>query len=61
MDLSNVVWRKARRSTENGGDCVELASANSLIAVRDSKDPDGSKVIVSRDEFRRIVEALKAV
>jgi hypothetical protein len=26
MDLSNVVWRKSRRSSENGGECVEVAA-----------------------------------
>ncbi|MCW2914685.1 MAG: hypothetical protein JWN52_2753 [Actinomycetia bacterium] len=26
MDLSNAVWRKARRSSENGGECVEVAA-----------------------------------
>ena len=24
MALSNVDWRKSKRSTENGGDCVEI-------------------------------------
>lgn len=25
MDLNNIDWRKAQRSSENGGDCVEIA------------------------------------
>lgn len=28
MDLSNVVWRKSRRSSENGGECVEIAAVS---------------------------------
>lgn len=24
MDLSNAGWRKAKRSSNNGGDCVEV-------------------------------------
>jgi hypothetical protein len=24
MDLSNADWRKSKRSTDNGGDCVEV-------------------------------------
>ncbi|GAA0929324.1 DUF397 domain-containing protein [Nonomuraea longicatena] len=46
-DLSNVVWRKALRSTGNGGNCVEVAVVDGakeghtrLFAVRDSKSPD---------------------
>jgi hypothetical protein len=61
MDLSDVVWRKAMKSGENGGACVELASASGVVAVRDSKDPDGPKVIVSRDEFRQLAETLKNI
>ncbi|WP_192759411.1 DUF397 domain-containing protein [Actinomadura algeriensis] len=39
MDLKNALWRKSSRSTNNGGHCVELASAAAGVAVRDSKDP----------------------
>lgn len=38
-DLSKAKWRKSRRSTNSGGNCVEVA--NTLDAVRDSKNPDG--------------------
>jgi hypothetical protein len=24
MDLNNATWRKSKRSTDNGGDCVEV-------------------------------------
>ncbi|WP_433467113.1 DUF397 domain-containing protein [Spirillospora sp. CA-128828] len=61
MDLSGAVWRKAMKSGENGGACVELASVSCVVAVRDSKDPGGPKIIVSRDEFRRFAETLKNV
>ena len=33
--------RKATRSGGNGGECVEVATADTEIAVRDSKDPAG--------------------
>ncbi|OLT30291.1 DUF397 domain-containing protein [Actinomadura sp. CNU-125] len=59
MDLSSAVWRKARVSGENGGACVELASVSGLVAVRDSKDPDGGKLLIARGEFRRLAEVLK--
>ncbi|MGI5421647.1 DUF397 domain-containing protein [Actinomadura luteofluorescens] len=30
-----------------------------VVVVRDSKDPDGARVVVSRAGFRRLVEVLK--
>lgn len=59
MDLSGVTWRKATKSGENGGACVEIASVSGALAIRDSKDPDGPKVIISHGEFRRFAAALK--
>ena len=61
MDLTGTVWRKASKSTENGGDCIELAAADNLIGIRDSKDPNGPKLLVNRNEFGRFIEALKNV
>lgn len=59
MKPSKPVWRKASRSTENGGNCVELASVSNSITVRDSKDPNGPQVTMKRNEFRRFTETLK--
>lgn len=59
MDLSKAVWRKASRSTSNGGNCVEVASVPGTTAIRDSKDPSGPKLIMSHDDFRRFTEILK--
>ena len=41
LDLSGLAWRKSSRSTVNGdnGNCVEIAFAGSVVAVRDSKSP----------------------
>jgi hypothetical protein len=40
MDM-NLQWRKATYSSGNGGNCIEVATADRTVAVRDSKDPDG--------------------
>jgi hypothetical protein len=50
-DLSQANWRKARRSQWNGG-CVEVATnLPGVIAVRDSKRPEGGAHIVGRAAF----------
>ncbi|MFD0850978.1 DUF397 domain-containing protein [Actinomadura adrarensis] len=53
-------WRKSSRSDQYGGNCVELAKLASMVAVRDSKDPDGPRLAFSAtawDAFARRVEA----
>ncbi|WP_026341381.1 DUF397 domain-containing protein [Actinomadura atramentaria] len=38
--MPRPTWRKATRSTAQGGNCVELAALPSALGVRDSKHPD---------------------
>ncbi|MGK5550017.1 DUF397 domain-containing protein [Actinomadura kijaniata] len=59
MKQDVLTWRKASASGENGGDCIELASAANTIAIRDSKDPDGPRLVVERDGFHRAAAAIK--
>ncbi|MED7925893.1 DUF397 domain-containing protein [Nonomuraea sp. LP-02] len=56
MDLSAAVWRKSSRSSDNGGQCVEVAmNLPGVVAVRDSKDPDGPKLLFTRDEWKAFI------
>lgn len=59
MDVSSAQWRKSSRSTNNGGACVELASIPGTVAVRDSKDPDGPKLLLTRHAFAALLTGLK--
>ena len=59
MELTDLIWRKASKSHEDGDQCVEIASASAVVAVRDSKNPDGPVLIFGRNEFRRFASALK--
>ncbi|MER7547773.1 DUF397 domain-containing protein [Spirillospora sp. NPDC127506] len=59
MEDLKIRWRKSSHSGGNGGECVELASAPGVVAVRDSKDPDGPKLLVGREEFAALVASLK--
>ncbi|GHE79794.1 DUF397 domain-containing protein [Streptomyces cellulosae] len=43
-----LVWTKSSYSTDEGPDCVEVAIPNeSHILVRDSKTPDGPRLILT--------------
>jgi Domain of unknown function (DUF397) len=60
IDLSRAAWRKTSRSGGNGGQCVEVAqNLPGIVAIRDSKDPDGPKLIVTPDEWRVFVKNVR--
>ncbi|MGK5740219.1 DUF397 domain-containing protein [Micromonospora sp. URMC 103] len=55
-DLTGAVWRKSSRSGGNGGDCVEVANnLPGIVAVRDSKDPEGPVLKFDPATWRRFV------
>ncbi len=61
MDLSRAEWRKASKSSSNGGACVEVArNLPGIVAVRDSKDPRGPVLTVSRDDWADFLTRLQA-
>ncbi|MVZ99045.1 DUF397 domain-containing protein [Actinomadura sp. LD22] len=55
-DLSTAHWRKASRSNSTGSDCVEVARLRGLVAVRDSKNPDGPKLFIDSDAWRALAD-----
>jgi hypothetical protein len=51
-NLSHAVWRKASSSNAANGGCVEIAAnLPEVIAVRDSKRPEGGAHVVGRAAF----------
>jgi hypothetical protein len=52
-DLSQAIWRKSSYSSSTGQNCVEVAvNLPGVVAVRDSKNPNGPKLLVSPDVWR---------
>lgn len=56
--LRNLDWRKATRSIGNGA-CVEVAPADGMVAMRDSKNPDGPILTYTADEWNAFLDGAK--
>ncbi|WP_020575480.1 DUF397 domain-containing protein [Actinopolymorpha alba] len=60
IDLSQAQWRKASRSGQNNGGCVEVAANFSdVTAVRDSVHPDRGAHVVDRGAFSAFLADVK--
>lgn len=45
------VWFKSSYSTNEGGECIEVAAADALVHVRDSKNPQGPRLAFGLAEW----------
>lgn len=50
--FSRTAWRRSSYSGNGGGQCVEVADLPRRVAVRDSKNPDGPRLIFTREAWR---------
>jgi hypothetical protein len=54
-------WRKSSYSGNGGSDCVEAGcSPGGVIAVRDSKDPDGPRLTFSPADWLSFTASVQA-
>ncbi|THA23974.1 DUF397 domain-containing protein [Streptomyces sp. RKND-216] len=51
MSTTGPAWFKSSYSGGGGGNCVEVAAAESAVLVRDSKDTDLPALTVSGDAW----------
>lgn len=56
-DLSRAQWKKSSYSG-NTGNCIEVSITESVVSVRDSKDPDGGMLRVSPSDWRTFIDKL---
>ncbi|WP_407564844.1 DUF397 domain-containing protein [Streptomyces sp. 184] len=55
-----ITWRKSSYSNGEGGECVEVGDGvPDLVPVRDSKDPDGPKLMFSTAGWTAFLAAVK--
>ena len=58
--LEGATWRKSQRSNSQGA-CVELARLDTAtVAMRNSRDPQGTALISSATAVRAMVSALRS-
>jgi Domain of unknown function (DUF397) len=54
----DIAWTKSSRSFSNGN-CAEVAQAGAQVLVRDSTDPDGPVLALTRDEWNAFLGGAK--
>ncbi len=52
-------WRKSSYSDSNGGQCLEAASGNGVILVRDTARRDGGTVDFTLAAWREFTDSLR--
>ena len=53
-----VNWRTSTYSDANGGNCVETASADGVILVRDTTNRDGAVLAISAQAWKAFTASL---
>jgi hypothetical protein len=59
-DMSRAVWRKSRHSAHDGGNCVEVATVDGMIAVRDSKNPAQPTLVLAASTWKTFTSRIKS-
>jgi Domain of unknown function (DUF397) len=59
FDPVHAAWRKSSYSGHANSDCVEVAVAGHIVAVRDSKNPDGSPLVFPSGEWRAFLRDVR--
>jgi len=54
-----AVWRKSTHSNAMGN-CVEAGNGPGVVAVRDSKNPDGPVLAFTPDAWRSFLDAVRS-
>lgn len=53
-----IAWRTSTRCL-NESDCIQLADNAGAVLVRDSADPDGPRLTLTRETLAALLDAIK--
>ena len=56
QSIDELAWRKSSYSSEEGGECVEVAALSGTVHVRDSKDTTRAALAVEPTAWTAFVE-----
>ena len=51
-------WFKSSYSSQDGGNCVEIAAVAAGVGVRDSKDKAGAALLISGSAFTAFIRSI---
>lgn len=55
--MDEPTWRRVRRC--DTGQCVEIGALGKFVVVRSSADPEDTRILLNRDEWREFVARVK--
>ncbi|WP_242883366.1 DUF397 domain-containing protein [Actinomadura litoris] len=58
-DFTSAAWRKSSHSGGVSDECVEVAAVSDVVGLRDSKDPNGPRLVVGREVFLSLISRIK--
>ena len=58
--LDGLPWRTSSYSGSNGGNCIEITTTPSAVAVRDSKSKDGTRLTFAPTTWQKFIERVTA-
>ena len=59
MERDSADWRKSTYSGNNGGQCVEVGTAVSVVVVRDTTDRAGAVLAVPAGAWRTLLAEVR--
>jgi hypothetical protein len=58
--VPHAAWIKSSHSNDSGGSCVEFAPLSDCVGVRDSKDPQGPALVVTRTSWNSFITLVRS-
>jgi Domain of unknown function (DUF397) len=58
VDPTQVRWWRSSYSGANGN-CIEIGDFGDLVGIRDSEDPSGPIILLTRAEWRAFLAAVR--